>query len=285
MARDEILDEGLRLIDEGRQMFLLGAGKRPVANCPECPEAGPNHPGDECGHLLCHGFYAATNDPDRFREIRRAVPRGMLAVRTGAASDLVIVDGDPRHGAQLDPVLMPPTRYVITGSDGWHGWYWHPGVPIPNSASRIGPGIDIRGDGGYAVCPPSVHPRSGRPYRWINSYPMREMPAALVKACLPPRTAVASGDATWSTTTAEGISRPDRLLAALVDAVDRAPEGRRRVTLYGVSRGFARMVAAGAISRADAWSVLTDAGRRAEQTERDIRRAIEGGFHAEGIAA
>ncbi|WP_425413359.1 hypothetical protein [Micromonospora pallida] len=45
------------------------------------------------------------------------------------------------------------------------------------------------------------------------------------------------------------------------------------------------MVAADAISRADAITALTTAGRAAEQTDRDIRAAIRGGFRAEGLAA
>jgi hypothetical protein len=45
------------------------------------------------------------------------------------------------------------------------------------------------------------------------------------------------------------------------------------------------MVAAHAIDPADAVAALTTAGRQAEQTDRDIRAAIRGGFQAEGVAA
>lgn len=79
------------------------------------------------------------------------------------------------------------------------------------------------------------------------------------------------------------LSFPDRLLSALVDRVVTAPEGRRRRTLYGVARRAARMVAADAIARSEAIAALTDAGRRAEQTERDIRAAIAGAFRDRGV--
>jgi hypothetical protein len=82
-----------------------------------------------------------------------------------------------------------------------------------------------------------------------------------------------------------GISSPHALLDAHLNAVHNAPEGRRRTTLYGAARGVARMVAAGAITHTDAVAALTTAGIRAQQTPRDIRKAIAGGFRAEGIAA
>ena len=40
-----------------------------------------------------------------------------------------------------------------------------PNTPVRNSASKIAPGIDVRGDGGYVLAPPSIHP-SGRAYAW-----------------------------------------------------------------------------------------------------------------------
>jgi hypothetical protein len=40
-----------------------------------------------------------------------------------------------------------------------------PETPIANSAGKIAPGIDVRGDGGYVFAPPSVHP-SGKLYSW-----------------------------------------------------------------------------------------------------------------------
>jgi len=82
-----------------------------------------------------------------------------------------------------------------------------------------------------------------------------------------------------------GISSPPALLAALLRAVQAAPEGRRRVTLYGAARGAARMAAAGAITEDDARAALTAAGLAAAQTDRDIRAAIDGAFRDETAAA
>lgn len=55
----------------------------------------------------------------------------------------------------------------------------HPGVEINNSAGKLGPGLDIRGDGGYIVAPPSMHP-SGKQYEWeLSSKPSQTMLAPM----------------------------------------------------------------------------------------------------------
>ncbi len=79
--------------------------------------------------------------------------------------------------------------------------------------------------------------------------------------------------------------RRPALLAALLRSVREAPEGRRRATLYGAARGVARMVAAGGLTEHDARAALEAAGTAAQQTPREIRAAIDGAFHDEGVAA
>jgi putative DNA primase/helicase len=55
---------------------------------------------------------------------------------------------------------------VLTGGDGRHIWFAAPSdVAIRCSAGQVGPGLDVRGDGGYVVAPPSNH-ASGQRYRW-----------------------------------------------------------------------------------------------------------------------
>jgi hypothetical protein len=149
-------------------------------------------------------------------------------------------------------------------------------------------GIDIKADGGYVVLPPSVHHRTGRPYAWGDgTTEVQEMPPALVAACLPPTPAESAIPQTSPATSQPGggISHPDKLLTAHLDAVRRAPKGKRRTTLYGAARGVARMVAAGVIDQAAAVTALTYVGHQAAQTDRDISTAIAGGFRDEGIAA
>lgn len=289
---DPRLSAALALADAGRAVFLLGRSRRPMANCAACRTAGPDHDRDACPCLACHGFYAATRDPGRIAAMLTAYPSGLLAIRTGAASGIVVVDIDPRNGGHLLPNLMPPTACVRTGGGGWHLYYRHPGQHVPSRELPGRPGIDIKADGGYVVAPPSRHPTTGRPYTWVRRRPVNEIAPALRAAALAPAAPPsppqpAPTPTSWTTTarSAGAISSPRALLTAHLDAVTRAPKGRRRRTLYGAARGVARMIRAGALTPTEGRTALIAAGRAAQQTDRDIHNAINGGFRDEGVAA
>ena len=278
----------LGYIRRGWPVFVLGRSKRPVANCTACDTAGKDHDPAACACLTCHGFYAATLDPARLAAMLRTVPRGLLAIRTGTVSGLCVVDIDPRNGGQLDRDLMSPTATVATGGGGWQLYYRHPGGPTLPALPGV-PGVDIKADGGYVVAPPSIHPGTRRPYRWAGDRPVNEMPpalrAAVARSAAPPVPAVTRPSGPVPVRGAGGISSPSALLGSLLKTVRDAPEGRRRGTLYGAARGVARMVAAGALTEADARAALTAAGTAAQQTPREIRAAIDGAFTDEGVAA
>jgi Bifunctional DNA primase/polymerase, N-terminal/YspA, cpYpsA-related SLOG family len=270
----------------GWPVFVLGRSKRPVANCLACRDAEASHDPSGCGCLTCHGFHAATTDPARLAAMLRKVPAGLLAIRTGTVAGLAVVDIDPRNGGRIDQALMAPTAAVATGGGGWHLYYRHPGGPLLGALPGS-PGVDVKADGGYVVAPPSVHPANRATYRWAGGRAVAEMPPALCAALTPPPASdpPAALSAILPARGAGGISSPAALLAAHLRAVQNAPEGRRRVTLYGAARGVARIVLAGAITVEDAHAALTAAGQAAQQTPREIRAAISGAFHDEGVAA
>lgn len=88
-------------------------------------------------------------------------PRANVAIVTGALSGLVVLDVDPRHGgaeslAQLEIDHGPLARTVeaTTGGGGRHLYFEHPGGQVSNRAA-LAPGLDLRGDGGCVVAPPS----------------------------------------------------------------------------------------------------------------------------------
>jgi hypothetical protein len=289
-----LLVAALAAAERGWPVFLLGRSKRPLANCPHCPkqnEPGAHDP-QACGCLTCHGFYAATRDPNRITAMVAAHPGGLLAVRTGAApggAGVVVIDIDPGHGGRLNPALMPVTLAVETGNHGWHLYYRHPGGAVLSRPLPGAVGVDVKADGGYVVLPPSVHPTTRRPYRWANQRAVGEMPPRLAENVLAaaaaslPTLASAACVAAGSGAGGGRIRFPDRLVDACLARVRSAPEGRRRVTLYGAARGVARVILTGHLACDTAVARLTAAGRDAGQSDRDIHAAITGGFAAEGL--
>ena len=116
----------------------------------------------------------------------RKWPTANVGIVTGAISGLVVLDIDPRHGgeqslAQWEKVYepLPLTLEARTGGGGRHLYFQHPGGVIHNRVG-IAPGIDLRGDGGCVVAPPSMH-SSGEAYTWV----MGHEPGTLALAELP----------------------------------------------------------------------------------------------------
>lgn len=99
-------------------------------------------------------------------------PDANLGIVTGRISGIVVVDIDTRHGgpasvaeAESRHGPLAATLEAATGGGGRHLYYAHPGTPTANRVGML-PGIDLRGDGGCVVAPPSVHP-NGRRYAWV----------------------------------------------------------------------------------------------------------------------
>jgi len=98
-----------------------------------------------------------------------------IGIATGPGSGIFVLDVDDYDSYRdLEKAHepLPDTLTVITGSGGYHFYFRYPdGHNIRNNAStRLGPGLDIRGDGGFVVAPPSVHP-NGNTYSWDAGQP------------------------------------------------------------------------------------------------------------------
>ena len=93
-------------------------------------------------------------------------PFARVGIVTGNFSGLVVVDIDPYKGGSIEGLNLPATLISKTGGGGWHYLYRHHGkCPIPNATNWPRAGVDIRGDGGFIVAPPSLHV-SGERYEW-----------------------------------------------------------------------------------------------------------------------
>lgn len=120
-------------------------------------------------------------------------PDANIAVVTGVVSGVVVLDLDPRHGADASLQELERKHGSITqtveartGGGGRHLYFAHPGEMLRNRVG-LAPGVDLRGDGGYVLAPPSVH-ASGESYRWERS------PAVCPLGSLPDWLSGASGE-------------------------------------------------------------------------------------------
>ena len=89
-------------------------------------------------------------------------PSSNIGVVTGAISGIVVLDVDMQHGGEellmrlaLKDAGMPLTVEAATGGGGRHVYFKHPGFAVGNRAG-LAPGLDLRGDGGMIIVPPSI---------------------------------------------------------------------------------------------------------------------------------
>jgi Bifunctional DNA primase/polymerase, N-terminal/AAA domain/Primase C terminal 1 (PriCT-1) len=119
--------------------------------------------------LTEHGCLDATTDPERIEAWWARWPEANVGIATGKQPDgscLTVIDLDPAKMNGSSPEL-PPTATVRTGGGGKH-LYYRTATEERNQAWDLGPGIDVRGKGGYVVAPPSIH-ASGSAYEWASS--------------------------------------------------------------------------------------------------------------------
>lgn len=285
-GQDPRLPAALNYIGRGWHVFVLSPSKTPVANCETCkvkhttPELM-----ESCSCLCCHGFHAATLDPERVAEMLRLHRRGLLAVRTGSSSGFVVIDVDPPGISTMKMLVgdgvLPRTLAAVTGRGGYHFLYAHPGGKIMSGAGKGGPGIDVKADGGYVVAPPSVHPGTGQPYRWLASPgdDLTPLPAFWVERLREnPRPA-----RSVHPVPIPAHGRGGYALAALrgeIEDVLAAWEGTRNVTLHLAAWNLGQLVAGGVLEAERTEALLCRAGERIGLPTAEVHRTVASGFRA-----
>ena len=160
------------------------------------PVYEPNGSGCACGQSDCHspgkhpriGAWTneATTDQGTITEWWGRWPEANVGIATGVTSDIFVIDvdvGEGKAGAlSLDNLEakygpLPHTISVVTGSGGRHLFFRSPGHSVANRI-RVRPGLDVKGDNGYVVAPPSIH-LSGERYAFeVGSKPDDVQPAS-----------------------------------------------------------------------------------------------------------
>lgn len=128
----------------------------------------------DCGSVGKHprtpqGLKDASTDPDQINQWWTYWPDANIGIVAGAISGIIVLDVDEGGEETLQRLQdqhgpLPETITALTGGGGKHIYFKHPG-PKTGNRTKFAPSLDVRGDGGYVVAPPSLH-KSGGQYRW-----------------------------------------------------------------------------------------------------------------------
>ncbi|MCI0388981.1 MAG: bifunctional DNA primase/polymerase [Acidobacteria bacterium] len=181
-----------------------------------CKDSG-NHP---CHQSVCdsvgkhprtkNGMHDASTDEAKIRQWWDTWEDANIGVATGKEAGFFVLDVDPRKGgakalASLEAKhgKLPETRTADTGGGGLHHLFKYPDFPVKNSTGGLGPGLDIKGEGGAIVVAPSLH-ASGNRYRWRNIEPIADAPEWFLRLLREAQKSRANGSAEVGETIPQG---------------------------------------------------------------------------------
>lgn len=266
----------------GWRVFPLHGIVNGVCTCgrSDCSSAG-KHP------LVRRGLYEATTDPKQIQDWWRRWRSANVGIATGAVSGIAVIDVDlPAAFVSLGRLIeqeVPATLTGLTGGGGIHLVFSSSDEVLGNSAGRLAgidddlAGIDLRGNGGYIVAPPSVH-RSGGSYEWLDANrPVAAAPAWLKQ---PERTYVALDDVAAADFSGDGTPYGLAVMHDELDRVRAAQVGTRNHQLNRSAFALARLVAGGELLEAAARPSLLGVSLAIGLDEPESRQTIDSAFDA-----
>ena len=128
--------------------------------------------------LTPHGCKDAKKSVGAIKAWWKKWPDASIGIATGSVSGLIVIDEDLDEDKGLNGYeavgeweringTLPETVQCITGRGGYHLYYQYTGTDIKNRAGILD-GVDVRGEGGYVIAPPSMHP-NGTEYQWEDA--------------------------------------------------------------------------------------------------------------------
>jgi putative DNA primase/helicase len=145
------------------------------------------------------GHKNATTNEKQIRKWWTKHPNDNIGILTGRETGIFVLDVDWKNSGEysleeLQDVYrsnfqfiqkefqpLSPTLISYTGSGGRHLYFKHPEIiKIKGSDSKIGEGLDVKGENSYIIAPPSRH-INGLEYRWFGvNTPVEKAPDWLI---------------------------------------------------------------------------------------------------------
>jgi len=194
-----------------------------------------------------------------------------IGIVTGAVSGLVVVDADSHEAAEWVEANLPPTPAGVFTGRGAHYYFRHPngGEAVQCGAGVLAEGVDLKGDGGYVVAPPSIHP-SGAEYRWVGDDDGWDLEGLPVFRPRPPDPPPDRGESRLE-------ERANKVAQTALAAVFEASEGHRNDALNRAAFTLGGLVPRH-LSRAAAESMLWGAGTAVGLGAREVAATIKSGL-------
>jgi putative DNA primase/helicase len=190
----------------------------------------------------------ATCDVERVKQWWTEMPGANVGIATG--DGFVVIDLDVKNGVNgiatwealcQEHSIECHTFTVTTPTGGRHLYFSVNGTEIRNSAGKLGPGIDVRGTGGYAVSPPSTTPDGA--YTWQGG-DMCSLPQAILDLLTKKKTDPPPGRPPGLASDRTRSPYVQAAVDAELEQVRRAPEGTRNDTLNNAAFALGQLVAA-----------------------------------------
>lgn len=221
----------------------------------------------------------ASSDPEQIKAWWSDHPDASIGCACGPGSGFWVLDIDlPDGQANLERIIeqhgpLPETLEQTTGSGGKQLFFHYNNTEIRNSVGKIAKDIDVRGDGGYCILPPSPHP-SGNNYKWNVKKKPAQAPDWLVELIK------ADDHILPITHTYKSSLYGKKALADEVINVSCAGEGTRNDTLNRAAYCIGQLVAGGCLDSGQAFSSLLGAAIASGVGQKEATATINSGFRS-----
>jgi hypothetical protein len=154
-------EAALQLLAKGLSIIPIGSDKKPLIPWKEYQTCFPTEEKVESWFLK--------------------FPKAMIGIVTGEVSGLLVIDCDSEAAYRKVQELLPDSFLTCIAKTprGYHIYLVYPKGQSIGNAAGIMPGVDLRGEGGYVIAPPSIN-ETGKAYAWLEGLSIfQQAPAPL----------------------------------------------------------------------------------------------------------